>query len=171
MRIFRRIIRTIATVAVIITASVAVVPTTSAATLSSANDYPSTLETSQAANHTLFFTTPTSITEGSTITLTFASAFDPSSIIEDDVDLADDGVDLTTASNCSGSEKASVSIAADVVTLTVCAGDGGAIAATSVVTIEIGTIATSSGTGVNRIINPSVAGDYFVSVSGTFGGS
>ncbi|MBI2473834.1 fibronectin type III domain-containing protein [Candidatus Uhrbacteria bacterium] len=171
MRIFRRIIRTIATVAVIITASVAVVPTTFATTLSVANDYPSTLETSQVANHTLFFTTPTNITEGSTLTLTFASAFDTSSLVEDDIDLADDGVDLTTAADCSGSEKASVAIAADVVTLTVCVGDGGTIAASSIVTVEIGTNATSSGTGANKITNPSTAGDYFVSIAGTFGGS
>ncbi|HAU66541.1 MAG: Fibronectin type III domain protein [Candidatus Uhrbacteria bacterium GW2011_GWF2_39_13] len=171
MCIFRRIIRTIATVAVIITASVAVVPTTFAATLSMANDYPSTLETSQVANHTLFFTTPTSITEGSTLTLTFASAFDTSSLVEDDIDLADDGVDLTTATDCSGTEKASVSIVADVITLTVCPGDAGTIAISSVVTVSIGTNATNSGTGVNKITNPSSAGDYFVSIAGTFGGS
>ena len=146
-------------------------PNVSAATVTSANDYPSTLQTSQAANHRVLFTTPTGISLGSTITLTFASSFDTSTITEDDVDIADDGVDLTTASTCAGSEQASVAITSDVVTITVCAGDGGAIAATSSVAVEIGTNATSSGTGANQITNPSSTGNYYVSIAGSFGDS
>lgn len=101
--------------------------------------------------------------------VSFDASFDTSAIGEADVDLEDDSVDLTTASDCTGAEQASVSVAADVMTITICSGDGGAIAATSVVTIEIGTHATSSGTGSNQIANPSSAGTYQVYVSGTFG--
>ncbi|MEK7614881.1 MAG: fibronectin type III domain-containing protein, partial [Patescibacteria group bacterium] len=140
-----------------------------AATVTSANDYPSTLRTSQNANHQVVFTTSSGISEGATVTLTFSSSFDTSSLTEDDVDVLDDGVELTTASSCAGSEKASVAIASDVLTITICAGDAGAIAAASQVTVEIGTNATSSGTGANRIVNPSSVGTYFVTIGGTFG--
>ncbi|MBI5369933.1 hypothetical protein HZA85_01955 [Candidatus Uhrbacteria bacterium] len=141
----------------------------SGATVSSANDYPITLKTSQTSNHQVIFTTPTGVSEGQTITLTFSTSFDTSSITEDDVDVSDDSVDLTTASNCSGSERASVVMASDVLTVTICAGDGGAIAASSQVAIEIGTNATSSGTGSNKITNPTSVGTAFITIGGTFG--
>ena len=171
MHIFRRIIQTLTLAAVLTTAAVVGAWNVSAATVTSVNDYPSTLQTSQDSNHRVLFTTPTGISEGSTVTLTFATAFDTSAITEDDIDIADDGTDLTTAADCSGSEHASVAIASDVVTITICAGDGGAIAATSAVTIEVGTNATSSGTGANQITNPSSTGNYYVSIAGTFGDS
>lgn len=152
-------------------ASVVVVSTANAATLTSGNAVPTTLQSSTAANYEVFFTTPSGVSEGETVTLTFSSSFDTSSITEDDVDVLDDSTQLTTAANCSGSEEASVSIASDVVTITICAGDGGAIAATSVVEVHIGTNATSSGTGSNQITNPSSSGTYFISIGGTFGDS
>jgi hypothetical protein len=171
VRTFRRIIQTLTLAAVVTTAAVVGAWTVSAATVTSANDYPSTLQTSQAANHRVLFTTPTGVSEGSTIVLTFATSFDTSTITEDDVDIGDDGTDLTTAATCAGSEQASVAMASDVLTITICAGDGGAIAATSSITVEIGTNATSSGTGSNRITNPSSTGNYYVAISGTFGDS
>lgn len=163
-------IQTLTLAAVVATAAVVGAWSVSAATVTSANDFPSTLQTSQAANHRVLFTTPTGVSEGSTFTLTFASSFDTSMIIEDDVDVADDGVDLTTASSC-GSAQASVAIASDIVTITICVGGGGAIAANSAVAIEIGTNATSSGTGANQMTNPSSTGNYYVSIAGTFGDS
>ncbi|MCR4314059.1 MAG: fibronectin type III domain-containing protein, partial [Candidatus Uhrbacteria bacterium] len=171
MRIFRRMIQTLTLAAVVTTAAVVGAWSVSAATVSSANDYPSTLQTSQVSNHRVLFTTSTGISEGSTFTLTFASSFDTSTITEDDIDITDDGTDLTTAATCGGVEQASVAIASDVVTITICAGDGGAIAGTSSVAIEIGTNATSSGTGTSQITNPSSTGNYYVSVAGTFGDS
>ncbi len=140
-----------------------------AATVTSANDYPSTLEAGESANHHVVFTTPSGVVEGGVIQLTFATGFDTSSLTEDDVDVEDDTVELTTAADCSGSEQIAVSIASDVVTLEVCRGDGGAIAASSVVEVEIGTNATASGTGTIQVTNPTSAGTYFLSISGTFG--
>jgi hypothetical protein len=142
-----------------------------ASTITSAHDFPSSLQTSQSANHTVTFTTPTGVVEGQTVVLTFSSAFGTATITEDDVDVTDDSVDLTTASDCTGSEQMSVVMSADVLTLTVCAGDGGAITAGSVVVIEIGTHASASGTGSNQITNPSTGGVYFLAVSGTFSDS
>jgi len=143
----------------------------SAATVTSANDYATTLQTSQSANHEVLFTTPSGISEGQTVTLTFGSGFTTTSIIEDDVDVADDGTEMTTAATCAGSEKASIALSSNILTVTICAGDGGAIAATSVVRIRIGTNATSSGTGANRITNPSTAANHFVTIGGTFSDS
>ncbi|MBI4713840.1 hypothetical protein HY771_01495 [Candidatus Uhrbacteria bacterium] len=157
---------------VIITAvltTMILVPSARAATVSSANDYPTTLQASQSANHQVLFTTPSGVSEGQTITLTFSTSFNTASITEDDVDVADDGTDLTTATSCAGTEQASVAMSLDVLTITICSGDGGTIAATSRVTIEIGTNATSSGTGTNQITNPSSVGTYFVTIGGTFG--
>lgn len=140
-------------------------------TVTDAYDQPSSLALAAAANHTFTFTTASSVSEGSTIVLTFDADFVTASLTEDDVDIADDGVDLTTAADCSGSEQASVAVAGSVVTMTICAGDGGAIASGSVVIVEMGANAASSGLGTNRITNPSAAATYYVNLSGTFGGS
>jgi hypothetical protein len=142
-----------------------------AATVASANDYPTSLETSASADHTVVFTTPGGVAEGETVVISFASEFDTSSIAEDDVDVEDDGADLTTAATCAGFEQASVAVSDDDLTITVCAGDSGAIAALSEVTVRIGLNATASGTGANQIVNPSGAGTYYVGIAGTFGDS
>ncbi len=149
-------------------ASLGVCSVAYAATITTAHDIPSSLQLSQSADHTVTFTTPTGAVEGQTVVFTFSSAFGTATIVENDIDISDDGVDLTTASDCTGSEKASVVMAADVLTMTVCAGDGGAIAAGSTIVVEIGTNATASGTGSNQITNPSTGGTYFLAVSGTF---
>jgi len=157
-------------IALILTALVVAAPV-QAATVTSANDYPSTLEAGEDANHTLIFTTPSGVAEGETVTIAFESDFDTSSLTEDDVDVEDDGIDLGTASDCLGADEASVSIAGDTVTITICPGNGGAIAPTSEVTVEIGDTATSSGIGANLVTNPVSAGTYFISIDGTFGDS
>ena len=157
------------TVVALFVATLVVAAPIYASTVTSPSDSLSTEEAGVAANHNLFFTTSSGVTESKIITLTFASDFNTASLTEDDIDLTDDGIDLTTAANCSGTEKASVSIASDIVTITICAGDGGAIVAGSIVGVEIGTNATSSGTGVNQITNPATVGTYFVTIGGDFG--
>ena len=153
--------------AVLLTASIVVSPA-KADVVTQANDYPTSLEAGASANHRLLFTTPSGVSEGDVITLTFSADFTVG-ISEDDVDIADDGTDLSTASDCSGVDDASVSIAGNIVSLTICPGDGGAIAAASVVTIEIGTNATYSGTGSVQIVNPATAQTGFISLAGSFG--
>ena len=142
-----------------------------AATVTSVYDRPSSLKTSTGSNHLVVFTTPGGVAEGETLTLTFPSGFTTSSVVEDDVDVADDGVDLSTAADCSGSEAVSVVMASSVLTLTWCSGDGGAVAAASEVTIEVGANATASGSGSNQVTNPSSIGTYYLALAGTFGDS
>ena len=138
-----------------------------AANLTSMSDTLSTAAQGVAANHTIEFTTPTGVAAGETITITFDTDFDTASITEDDVDVADDTVDLTTAADCSGDEEAGVSIAADVLTIEICSGDGGDIAASSVVEVEVGTNATADGTGSNQITNPAAAETSTIEIAGT----
>ncbi len=133
------------------------------------SDQPSTIVISQPSNHSFLFTlaSPDAWDEGETVILTFPSGFTASSIIEDDVDVTDNGVDRTTAADCTGVEQMSVDRVVNVFTITVCAGDGGSIIAGHVVGIEIGTNASSSGTGANKITNPSTAGTYYIDLAGT----
>ena len=151
------------------TMSFGFVRTVFAASLTSINDQMADQSDGALSNHEISFTTPTGAAEGATITVTFASNFDTSSVTEDDVDVEVGGTDRTTAASCAGTEHASVAIASDAVTITICAGDGGAIAASAAVVVKIGTNATGSGTGSNRITNPTSVGSYGISITGTFG--
>jgi len=140
-----------------------------AANLDDVSDTVSRHAPSTAANHIVEFDTPTGAAMGTDMILTFSTAFDTSSITENDVDVEEDGVDLTTAADCTGLEEASVVMAGDALTITICPGDGGTIDPNDTVTVEIGTIATASGTGTNQIINPPTVGTYPVGITGTFG--
>lgn len=124
---------------------------------------------SVAANHTITFTTPAGAAEGATIAVSFATSFDTSTIDFTDIDFAVGGVDRTLAANCAGTEQMGVAVASDVVTFTVCVGDGGAVPAASTVVIEIGTNATAGVAGDQRILNPSTASTYRISLLGSFG--
>ncbi|MFA6098035.1 MAG: hypothetical protein WCV50_04520 [Patescibacteria group bacterium] len=143
-----------------------------AASLSDMSDTLTTAAQNTVANHTILFTTPTGVPAGQTITLTFDTDFqDLAGITENDVDIADDTVDLTTAADCTGAEQASVAMASPTLTITICAGDGGDIAAASNVTIEIGTNATASGIGANQIKNPAAAETSMIALAGTMADS
>jgi len=158
-------------VSVIVCATMLVAAVSHAAQVSPANDTPTSLQTSEGANHLLVFATPSGVAEGETVVIGFSSAFDTSGIVEDDVDVQDHGADLTTAANCGGAEQASVEMTADALTITICPGDGGAIAAASEMTVKIGTNATASGIGSSQVANPSTVGTYYISIAGTFGDS
>lgn len=130
---------------------------------------PGTLQASTATDYRFSFTTPSGVAEGQSITLTFDAPFNTASITEDDVDVLDDGVSKTTASDCALTNEVYIEMISDVLTINVCAGDGGAIGAGSVVTIRIGTNAVDSGTGTHQITNPSTSAVHFVTLGGTFG--
>ncbi|MEK7462636.1 MAG: hypothetical protein AAB618_03605 [Patescibacteria group bacterium] len=112
------------------------------------------------ANHTIVFTTPTGVANGSTIVITFAAAFTPTSVDFTDIDVATTSGEFTLATDCTGSERASAAFSGDVLTITMCSGDGGLIAANGTTTIEIGTHATSQTTGDQQINNPPATGSY-----------
>lgn len=142
-----------------------------AATVTDITDQPTSTQVSTASNHKFVLTLSSSVTDTGVMQIVFPAAFDLTTITEDDVDISDDGVALTTAANCSGSEMIGVSVAANSLVLTECGGDGGAISSGSVVTILIGTNAVASGLGTHRIVNPSASATYFVNFIESGGGS
>lgn len=142
-----------------------------AATVTDITDQPTSTQVSTASNHSFVLTLSSSVADTGVMQIVFPDGFDLTSIVEDDVDISDDGVALTTAADCSGSEMVGVSVAANSLVLTECVGDGGAISSGSVVTILIGTNAVASGSGTHRIVNPSAAATYFVNFIESGGGS
>jgi hypothetical protein len=135
--------------------------------LTSLRDTISTTKLGIGSNHTIRFGTPTGVPDdGSTIEIDIPAGFNVSAIIEDDIDITDDGVDLTTDTVC-GSAQVAVSVSSQKIIFELCNGGGGVIGATSVIEIEIGLQATFSGTGAHQITNHTNVGEYEVVVGGT----
>jgi len=125
-----------------------------AATVTSLKDIQTTLVDSANSNHTISWVSPSAVANAATITLTFATGFDLTGVVENDIDIAGttEG-ELTTAADCTGAENAGVGVSGQVITITLCTGDGGDFTNSETITVEIGTNATSSGTGANQINN------------------
>lgn len=145
--------------------------TASAAALTSLSDNMSRLKASTASNHTVQFVTPTGLTGGQTITITFSADFTGVSGI-DDTD-----VDLATAATCSGfSDRimgaapsgATWGVGASGQVITFTSGTD-TITAGHCVQIEIGTNATSGVTGTEQVTNGALDDDDTVAIGGTFG--
>ena len=119
---------------------------------------------SAAVNHTMQFTTPSGLAAGETMELTFPAAFNLGSVDYTDIDVADDGLDLSLAAAPAGATWG-VTVVGSVITII---SGAGIIAAGSVVTIEIGTNATFQNFGDQQIINPSSNGSYGIFLAGTF---
>jgi len=120
---------------------------------------------SVVANHTIVFTTPTGVTSGQTIILTFDNSTSvPAALDYTDIDLMDDGVDVTLAAAPTGTTWGVVRTSSAVITFT----NGTAVvAAGSIITIEIGTNATTVTTGDQQITNGAVGTTKLV-ITGTF---
>ena len=138
--------------------------TASAGFLTALSDTVSNLTASTAANHTIVFTTPTGVASGATIILTFNNSTNTGSVAYTDVDLQDNGSDVTLAAAPSGATWGFVNTPSTVLTFT---NGTTAVTAGHVITIKIGTNATFGVTGVNRITN-GTAGSTILRISGTF---
>lgn len=144
-------------------------PYAQAAALTSTSVSMSTLAAATAANYIVQFTTPTGVAAAGTIILTFPTGTDVNASDDlldyTDVDLEDDGVDLTLAGAASGSTWG-CGVTATAITFT---SGTGTIAANSVVTIEIGTNASS---GDKQMVNQTSAqnkADRTLDITGSFG--
>ncbi len=131
-----------------------------AAAITSANDVLSTNKIGVVANHTITFTTPTGVAAGETITVTFPAGWTMGSVDYADMDVSDDGSDLTLAATASGSTWGAA-VSGQVITFT---SGTGTIGASSVIEIQIGTNAAS---GVNQITNSSSTGSHTIAIGGT----
>ena len=117
------------------------------------------------ADHLIRFTTPTGVVNTQTIVITFAGAFDPTSVDFTDIDVATSSGNFSLAANCVGSAMASAAFVGDILTITMCSGDGGLIAPNGTTTIEIGTNATTGTVGDQQINNPATPGSYKISLT------
>ena len=137
-----------------------------AGSLTSMSNTVTNLTASTAANHTIQFTTPTGIPASATLILTFDNSTSiHASLSYTDIDLKNDGTDVTLAAAPTGTTWGVVRTSALVLTFT---NGSSAVAAGSVINIEIGTHATNQSTGVYQITN-GVAGTTVLRFSGSFG--
>ena len=134
-----------------------------AANVTSFSDTLSTSAPSVAANHTLRFTTPTGVANGSTITVVFPAGFTGAgSIGVLDIDVATTS-NYTVGTSC-GAVDVAESFSGNTLTLTMCAAGGKSIPPNGTTTIKIGNHATFGGNGTNRLVNPTV-GSYEISLT------
>jgi hypothetical protein len=143
-----------------------------AAALSSLSDTQSSLKVNTLSDHTIQFVTPTGVSSGGEITITFPAGYTMGSFSVNNIDIA-----TSTSGTCSSFGDALVSgtqsgltwgvaQAGQVITLT--AGSAG-VPANRCIQVEIGSNATFGATGVTQITNPATPGTYTIDLGGNFG--
>ena len=140
-----------------------------ASKITAASDTMTLVTASMPADHAISFVATDGVAEGQTLSIDWAAGFNVGGLDVNDVDIADNGAQLTTAGDCSGPEQVGVAWAGQGLTFTICPGNGGAIAAGDAVAIAVGTNAISSGVGVHQIVNPALSGSYQLAIGGTAG--
>ena len=117
------------------------------------------------SNHTISFVTPTGVANGQSIVINFSNGpFALGAVAFDDVDITDDGTDLSIGPGCGGAEEVGFSTTTNTITLQFCPGDGASLPANGTTTIQIGTNATFGATGNAQLTNPAV-GSYEIDVT------
>lgn len=153
---------------------------TMAATITTFSDALTRIKASTAANHEIFFVTPTGVASTQTVTVTFSADFTGvGSIIEDDVDFASGSTATCTSATyteqatvASGATSAQWNVSASGSVITIESGGASAtVSSNKCIRIRIGTNAASSGTGVNQISSGAADDDDTVVIGGTFGDS
>ncbi|MBP6912052.1 MAG: hypothetical protein KBB88_02535 [Candidatus Pacebacteria bacterium] len=129
---------------------------------------PTREKASTPSDYVIQFTTPTGVASGQTIILTFNNSTSIGASFDfTDMDLKDDGVDVTLAATPSAATWGAVRTSATVITFT---NGTTAVTAASVINIELGLVATTGSTGDQQITQGSVGTTNLV-ISGTFGDS
>jgi len=124
---------------------------------------------SSAANHTIVFDISSGFGPDETLELFFESDFDLSSIDYTDIDFIDDDTDLNLGPTAGTGSGGNIGVSVSSQTITFTQNDTDTIAAGSTITVAIGLNSDYQTIGDQQIYNPSVAGTYKVSLSGTFG--
>ncbi len=141
----------------------------SAAALSGMSDTLSSAKINTLSNHTIVFTTPTGLGNGSTTVITFQSDFSiPAGLDFTDVDINVGGAyvgSTTIAAVPTGTTLGVVRTSATVLTIT--ASSSAVITAGATVYIRIGTNAIHDATGDQQITNATTIGNKTVNVAGT----
>lgn len=144
------------------------VPHSEAAALTTLSDTLSRLQVSLDSNHNITFTSPSGVSAGESIEITFPSNFSTTSVDYTDIDLSDDGADIALAAVAAGTTWGASFGGTGNRTLTIIS-DTGTIVAASIINIKIGTNATFGVNGDQVINNPSTNNNYILSIAGTFG--
>jgi hypothetical protein len=140
-----------------------------AAALSSLSDTQSSLKVSTLSNHTIQFVTPTGLTAGQGISITFPSGYATGTFAIANFDLA-----TSTSASCITFQDAAIQSGAasgqtwgvSQATATVYITSGTAvIPANRCVQVQIGSNATSGATGVPQITNPASPGSYAIAIN------
>lgn len=116
------------------------------------------------SNHTISFVTPTGVNPGESIVLNFSNGpFGLGAVAFDDIDITDDGTDLSVSAGCTGGA-IGFATSTNTITLTFCVGPNESLPANGTTTIQIGTNATFGATGNAQLTNPAV-GSYEIDVT------
>ena len=157
---------------IVLGASIVHVELAYAAALTTLSDTQSTVKVSQASDHTIQFVTPTGVTAGQNITITFPPGWTMGALATTSVDFA-----TSTSASCSGFADALVSnspsgltwgVSTTTSVITITSGTA-VIPANRCIQIELGSNATSQGTGSTTIVNPSSATSSVILIAGSFG--
>ena len=166
--IVSKIFSAVTIIALVVGVSIVHVELVHAASLSSLSDAQSSVKISTLSDHTIQFVTPTGISAGQSISITFPSGYATGTFAVANLDLA-----TSTSATCSGFTDATLQAGAasgltwgtSQATGTIYITSGTAvIPANRCVQIEIGSNATSGATGVSQITNPSSPGAYVISI-------
>lgn len=138
-----------------------------AAALTTLSDTMTNLNSSGLSNHDISFVTPTGVASGATIILTFQSDFSINASLDfTDIDVLDNGANVTLAAAPSGATWGAVRTSATVITLT---NGTTVVTAGHTIRIKIGTNASNQSIGARQITNTTTTGNKAVAYTGTFG--
>jgi hypothetical protein len=169
MKYLKKILGFVITLSIVITSTGLQVPHVFAASITSASDTMSTVKINTYSNHDISFVTPTGVAAGATLSLTFQSDFLASTSLDfTDIDLLDNGVNVTLAAAPTGATWGVVRTSGTVITFT---NGSSAVTAGHTIRIKIGTNATNQSTGVRQILNATTTGTKTVTIGGNFGDS
>lgn len=142
-----------------------------AAAITTMSDTMSSLKVSTASNHDISFVTPTGITTGQTITVTFPGSSSIAAALDfTDVDVLVQGVQQTLGSANGASTWGVARTSATVLTITA-QSSGTPAAAGNTIRIKIGTNATNQSTGVRQVTNDTSTGSKTIAIGGTMADS
>lgn len=161
----------------VIAATLSINTTLAAGQVTSLSDIVSNNSFSALANHEIKFVTPTGVASGNTVTFTFQSGVNISTIAFGDVDFATNDGNVCTAGNWTEQALVGVSpttsqwlaaVSGQALTLT-SGGVSAIVTLNKCVRIRIGLNATAlSGTPTHQIVNPSSGTQYTIAIGGTF---
>jgi hypothetical protein len=142
-----------------------------AANLTSVSDTLTDSKNAVVSNHTIAFTmssTGSVAASGGTITATFPSGFDLSTIVVGDIDLTINGSAQTLVAGAAGAGNwGYTKTGSGPTTITFTAGSGVSAAANNPIIIKIGTNTVTGGVGTHQIVNPALGSYELYITAGT----